>query len=94
VRPFLVLVAVIAVGGAIAYGAIMLHPPREPSVARYCEYGSRSEPQFAGCLNHVTVQRIKSLNTHAAQFAKGEIASCLADAGPICHDDLVAEPGS
>ncbi|MEA2192282.1 MAG: hypothetical protein QOI73_2403 [Solirubrobacteraceae bacterium] len=81
----LALIAVVAVG--LLWYVAIFHPNHiGPSVRRYCEYGSMSEPQFAGCLEHVTSKRIESLHTHAAQFAKGELAQCLADAGPICDD--------
>jgi hypothetical protein len=57
------------------------------SLRRYCEYGSVSEAQFAGCLNHVTEDQINARNTDAARFAKGKLDACLATAGPICDED-------
>jgi hypothetical protein len=78
--------------GSLWYAATSHHPDDGPSVRRYCEYGSVSVPQFAGCLNHVTKQRIEALHTHAAQFAKGELDRCLADSGPICDDSIDVVP--
>ena len=54
------------------------------TVQDYCSYGARSDLQLAGCVTHVSRPYVESLDTNAARYARGEIGSCLADAGPYC----------
>jgi hypothetical protein len=35
-------------------------------------------------MSHATSEDINDLNTHAAQFGRGETSECLDDAGPLC----------
>jgi hypothetical protein len=56
-------------------------------VTRYCNFGSVSEAQFAGCLEHVTPEQIRHRATPAARFARGEI-TCAQGGGPDCNDDI------
>ena len=53
-------------------------------IYRYCSYGSVSEAQLDGCVDHVKPGEILDLRTNAARFARYEITRCLYDAGPFC----------
>jgi hypothetical protein len=57
---------------------------------KYCEYGAVSKAQLAGCLDHVTDSQINRLQTDAAQFARGQLWTCLSDAGPFCARRLAS----
>ena len=72
------------------------YPPAEPSqeefqqaigdpVERYCSYGAVSEAQLQGCLSNVTEDEIYPLTTNAAEYSRGQILTCEADAGPFCE---------
>jgi hypothetical protein len=54
----------------------------------YCRYGVVFSTELQGCLDHVTTGRIDHLDTNAARFARGQLKSCLADAGPFCAQAL------
>lgn len=41
-------------------------------VARYCSYGAVSDAQYQGCVDHVTVDDVRSRDTPAARYALGE----------------------
>jgi hypothetical protein len=56
-----------------------------PSIVDYCEYGSVSQAQLDGCIEHVTTEDIRRLSTHAALYAESGLDECLADAGPFCE---------
>lgn len=58
---------------------------RDP-VEAYCSYGAVSEAQLDGCLDHVTEDDFANLDTHAAEYARGELDECLEDSGPFCDD--------
>jgi hypothetical protein len=53
-------------------------------VVRYCEYGSVSQEQLNGCIEHVSSGDVEGRDTNAARYARGEIDSCRSDAGPFC----------
>jgi hypothetical protein len=53
-------------------------------VESYCRYGAVSRAQLEGCIDHVTEADVRSLQTHASQYAFGDLDRCLADAGPFC----------
>jgi hypothetical protein len=74
----IVLVAAVWGVGAGASG-------RDNYLRAYCEYGSRSAAQLAGCMRHVNTDDINKRDTQAARFARGENSNCLADAGPYCE---------
>ena len=57
-------------------------------IADYCKYGAVSQAQLDGCRRHVSEQRIDSLDTSAARFARRDLEDCLADSGPYCLDAL------
>jgi len=50
----------------------------------YCSYGAVSQAELDGCEEHVTTSDIDRLYTNAALYARGELNSCLGDAGPFC----------
>lgn len=52
----------------------------------YCAYGAVSEAQLDGCVEHVTPEVVDGYDTNAAEYARGELDSCLDDAGPFCED--------
>ena len=84
VAPFVVLLAGAAFG---AFGGLT---DRSTGLLRdYCEYGAVSSAELQGCLNHVSDAAIYRLQTDAAQFARGELTQCLADAGPYCAQRLI-----
>jgi hypothetical protein len=56
----------------------------EGMVDAYCRYGAVSRAQLEGCIGHVTEAEVRRLQTHASQYAFGDLDRCLADAGPIC----------
>lgn len=58
----------------------------DDQVARYCEYGSASEAQLKGCIEHVDRGSIDRRSSNAARYARGELEACLSDAGPFCRD--------
>jgi len=53
-------------------------------IATYCEYGAVSRAQLEGCYFHVHVDEIEGRDTNAADWARGDLEECLADAGPFC----------
>lgn len=55
-------------------------------VGDYCAYGAVSQAQLEGCRDHVTDDDVDARDTNAAQYARGELDECLADAGPFCED--------
>ena len=54
-------------------------------VTGYCSYGSVSQAQLEGCIEHVTPRTVDSYSTNSARYARGTLDSCLADAGPFCE---------
>jgi hypothetical protein len=88
-------VPVIATVIALAYGTALGIQERATGELRdYCAYGAVSRAQLTGCLDHVTDQQIERLQTDAAQFATGQIDTCLTDAGPYCADRAAARQAS
>lgn len=57
----------------------------ESRIEAYCSYGSISEAQLEGCMEHVTDADIESRTTNAAEYARGDLDECLYDAGPFCQ---------
>ncbi len=55
-------------------------------VKKYCAYGAASEAQVRGCKDHVTDEDVNGYDTNAAEYARGELDECLADAGPFCSE--------
>jgi hypothetical protein len=55
-------------------------------VGDYCRYGAVSEAQLDGCLSHVTEDEVRSRQTHASQYAFGDLDECLSDAGRFCRE--------
>jgi hypothetical protein len=55
-------------------------------VGAYCFYGAVNVPQLRGCVEHVSPSEIARLDTNAAEYARGELDDCLADAGPFCRE--------
>jgi hypothetical protein len=53
-------------------------------VTAYCRYGAVSQAQLDGCIDHVTEADVRSRQTHASQYAFGDLDRCLADSGPFC----------
>jgi hypothetical protein len=58
------------------------------SLYSYCAYGSVSDAQLHGCIEHVNVRHIDDLDTNAARFSREQLTACLADAGPFCQHAL------
>jgi hypothetical protein len=54
-------------------------------VTEYCRYGAVSQAQLDGCVDHVTEADVRSRQTHASQYAFGDLKRCLRDAGPFCE---------
>lgn len=59
----------------------------EGIVSRYCRYGTVSQAQLDGCREHVTEDEVRGRQSHASQYAFGDLDSCLADAGPFCTEE-------
>lgn len=59
----------------------------EGLVERYCRYGAVSEAQLEGCRSHVSPDDVRARQTHASQYAFGDLKDCLSDAGPFCTED-------
>jgi hypothetical protein len=38
-------------------------------VEAYCAYGAKSETQWRGCVDHVTIEQVRGYDTRAADFA-------------------------
>jgi hypothetical protein len=53
-------------------------------VGDYCRYGAVSRAQLDGCVSHVSEDDVRSRQTHASQYAFGDLNQCLLDAGPFC----------
>lgn len=53
--------------------AAMLYQTRGPSdrerVEAYCAYGAKSAAQWFGCVDHVTIEKVRAMGTPAARFA-------------------------
>jgi hypothetical protein len=58
----------------------------EELVGGYCFYGAVDTPDLRDCVEHVSLRDIRGLDTNAAEYARGELDDCLADAGPFCRD--------
>lgn len=67
----------------------------QANTTRYCGYGATSRAQAISCTKHVTWQEIerRALRqpTNAALYGIGELNTCLADSGPFCRDETLAE---
>jgi hypothetical protein len=61
-------------------------------VERYCSYGAVSESQLQGCIDHVGLGQVDSLDTNAAQYGRLEIDECLSDGGPFCVEGQLDPP--
>lgn len=53
-------------------------------VAGYCLYRSSAVPAFERCLGEISPARVRSEESHAAQYARHETTSCEEDAGDLC----------
>jgi hypothetical protein len=53
-------------------------------IANYCEYTAATWAQIRGCIAHADPVQIKRAQTNPARYARGELASCLSDAGRFC----------
>jgi hypothetical protein len=73
------LVVVLVTAGIVLAAAL-----HSTTVQQYCSYGARSDLQLAGCVVHTSRAYVESLDANASRYARGEIGSCLADAGPYC----------
>jgi hypothetical protein len=61
-------------------------------VGLYCVYGSVSEVQYDGCLQHVSLEEVLHRHTDAAEYAMGNRTTCGYDAGPGCAPrDVILE---
>jgi hypothetical protein len=81
-RAWVVPVAILLVSAAFA--VVNGVTARQHYLSLYCDYGSVSAAQRAGCMRHVNTGHINTLDTQAARFARGETSECLSDAGPYC----------
>jgi hypothetical protein len=79
-------VLILAAGALGVYGGY--EDRQDGLLGNYCQYGAVSRSQLYGCLDHVTDDQINRLDTDAARFARGQLNSCLADAGPYCANAL------
>lgn len=51
-------------------------PSDNDRVEAYCAYGSKSEAQYRGCVEHVTIERVNAANTAAGRYARGDGSDC------------------
>ena len=87
-------VGALAAAGAVLLAGCMSDPstgPRTPQVeinhqlvANYCEYKASTWGEVAGCISSAQPAQIRRGNSNAARWARGELTSCLPDAGRFC----------
>lgn len=56
----------------------------ENTVGNYCAWGAVSEAQFQGCVNNVSLQQVRGLDSQAARFAVDREAVCGSAPGIYC----------
>jgi hypothetical protein len=64
------------------------HVPRVETnhqlVANYCEYKASTWSGVAGCIHDADAAQIQRGNSNAARWARGDLKTCLPDAGRFC----------
>lgn len=84
-RYMRLIVPTLVLFGLSAFGAFSGYSDRRDGwLYYYCAYGSVSQAQMDGCLDHVNKGDVDRLDTNAARFSRWELGACLADAGPYC----------
>lgn len=80
----------------VALGSLASGPPStdpEPGggvssglaqVNRYCNYLAQTEAEFQPCLDDNRDRAFLSEDTNPARYARGDLKTCLDDAGPRC----------
>lgn len=82
----------VAAGLGPGYGWFMGYEQRQPGreLYDYCAYGSVSQAQLQGCMEHVTLSHIDELETPAARFARAATGECGIGSGPYCQGSVDA----
>ena len=79
--------AALAVFVALGTYFVAHAPGRDLWVETYCAYGARSEAQFEGCVDHVTIENIAQSSSDAAICARDAPDECDG-AGPYWQPSL------
>jgi hypothetical protein len=53
-------------------------------VTRYCVYSAKPFDAYDACLNQTDARVVRQENSNAARYARAELTTCKADAGPRC----------